>query len=339
MTTYQANYHGSLSGSPLVDNHNRHINYLRLSITDRCNLRCRYCRPEQGVPFIPHEEILTFEELERLASIFCTLGVDKVRVTGGEPFARKDCLPFLQRLREIEGLQSLHVTTNGVETGQHLDALSDIGISGINLSLDTLDHKRFWRITRRDRFFDVMQTLQEIIARRIPLKINCVVLGDTTDREIMDLGGLAQDFPLTLRFIEQMPFSGLNRKKKPANSNLLQRLSRIFPAMEELPSRGPSTARVFKPAGYKGSLGIIQGYSRLFCASCNKVRITPIGMLKTCLYDNGVLDLKGMLRQGAEDDAISAAIIACIRNRCLNGHEAESRAKRCTEPSMASIGG
>jgi len=142
-----------------------------------------------------------------------------------------------------------------------------------------------------------------------------------------------------LRFIEQMPFSGLNRKKKPANSNLLQRLSRIFLAMEELPSRGPSTARVFKPAGYKGSLGIIQGYSRLFCASCNKVRITPIGMLKTCLYDNGVLDLKGMLRQGAEDDAISAAIIACIRNRCLNGHEAESRAKRCTEPSMASIGG
>ena len=330
---------GSHSGPLLLDNHGRSITYLRLAITDRCNLRCRYCRPEKGIPFIPHEEILTYEELERLASIFCALGVHKVRVTGGAPFARKGCLAFLQKLQAIKGIRSLHITTNGVETAHYLDAMANLGIASINLSLDTLDHLRFRHITRRDNLKDVLRTLEGILARGLQLKINSVVLADTKDDEIIRLAGLAREYPLTLRFIEKMPFSGMTRAKKLANGHLLKRLTGIFPAMEEWQQEAPSTSRVFSLPDYKGKIGIINGYSRLFCATCNKVRITPSGMLKMCLYDNGVLDLKKMLRQGASDREIHAAIHRHILKRCLNGHEAEQHSHRDSEPSMCSIGG
>jgi cyclic pyranopterin phosphate synthase len=339
MTAPHTGSQNSIPDTHLVDNHSRQITYLRLSITDRCNLRCRYCRPEEGVPFIPHGEILSFEELERITTIFCALGVDKVRVTGGEPFARKGCLPFLQKLKAMPGLRALHITTNGVETGQFLDALAELGISGINLSLDTLERQRFLNITRRDNLEDVLQTLHAIIERRIPLKINSVVLADTSDEEMLRLAALARQHPITLRFIEKMPFSGITRPVKLVNGHLLQRLQSLFPTMEECSQNYPSTARIFSLPDYRGAIGIIQGYSRFFCSTCNKVRITPTGMLKTCLYDNGVLDLKEMLRAGADNGQIEAAIINCIRKRCINGHEAELLANRGQEPSMASIGG
>jgi cyclic pyranopterin phosphate synthase len=331
--------HSHSSDSRLTDNHGRAITYLRLAITDRCNLRCRYCRPEEGVLFIPHKEILTFEELERLVAIFCSLGITKVRVTGGEPFSRRGCMPFLTRLRKIDGVQHLHITTNGVKTSRFLDELAAIGIDSVNLSLDTLDQKRFWKITRRDYLEAVLQTLEGVLARDIPLKINSVVLKDTSDDEIIRLAELVRDFPIDLRFIEKMPFSGKVRSGKIENGNLSQRLKRIFPAIEENTDILPTTARIFSLPGYKGSLGLIQGYSRLFCTTCNKLRITPIGMLKTCLYDNGVLNLKEMMRKGADDKEIESAIINCVQNRCVNGHEAELIAKRDMEPSMGSIGG
>jgi cyclic pyranopterin phosphate synthase len=339
VSQHQAKSTGSNSDIRLQDNYNRPINYLRLSVTDRCNLRCRYCRPEKGVPFVPHGEILSFEELERLTAIFCSLGIMKVRVTGGEPFARKGCLPFLQRLRRIEGLDSLHITTNGVETGRYLDALADLEINGINLSLDTLEQSRFQLITRRDYFADVMHTLLKIIELRIPLKINSVVLADTSDAEIVGLAGLARKYPVSLRFIERMPFSGASRPEKLVNGHLMQRLQRIFPNMQECTPGLPATARIFTLSGYRGTLGIIQGHSRLFCKTCNKVRITPVGMLKTCLYDNGVLDLKGLLRGGASDRELQQAIRACVLNRHANGHEAEWVSIKEVEPSMATIGG
>ena len=328
------------SGYQLTDNQNRQINYLRLAVTDRCNLRCRYCRPEEGVPFISHEEIISFEELERLVIIFRSMGVNKIRVTGGEPFSRRGCMSFLTRLRKINGVQYLHITTNGVKTSRFLDEMAAIGIDGINVSLDTLDPGRFEQITRRDYLNAVLETIHGVLARSIPLKINSVVLGDTTDQEILRLAGLARDFPVTLRFIEKMPFSGTARSGKLENGNLLQRLKRIFPdIVEKQKDNLPTTARTFYVTGYKGNIGIIQGYSRSFCTSCNKVRITPVGMLKTCLYDNGVLDLKKMLRTGADDEEIKTAILSCLQNRCINGHEAEQLARRSQEPSMAIIGG
>lgn len=328
------------SGYQLTDNQNRQINYLRLAVTDRCNLRCRYCRPEEGVPFISHEEIISFEELERLVIIFRSMGVNKIRVTGGEPFSRRGCMSFLTRLRKINGVQYLHITTNGVKTSRFLDEMAAIGIDGINVSLDTLDPGRFEQITRRNYLNAVLETIHGVLARSIPLKINSVVLGDTTDEEILRLASLARDFPVTLRFIEKMPFSGTARSGKLENGNLLQRLKRIFPdIVEKQKDNLPTTARTFYVTGYKGNIGIIQGYSRSFCTSCNKVRITPVGMLKTCLYDNGVLDLKKMLRTGADDEEIKTAILSCLQNRCINGHEAEQLARRFQEPSMAIIGG
>jgi cyclic pyranopterin phosphate synthase len=323
----------------LVDGQGRRISYLRLAITDRCNLRCRYCRPEKGVPFIPHKEILRFEELERLVAIFCSLGISKVRVTGGEPFSRRGCMPFLTRLRKIDGVQHLHITSNGVKTSRYIDELGSIGLGSINVSLDTLDQKRFWKITRRNYLEAVLQTVHGALARDIPLKINSVVLEDTSDDEIIELAELARDFPITLRFIERMPFSGTVRTEKLENGNLSSRLKRIFPAIEECDTALPTTARIFALPGYKGKLGLIQGYSRKFCKICNKVRITPTGMLKTCLYDNGAFDLKMLLRGGAGDYKIRRAIVACVKNRFINGHEAERFSNRETEPSMAMIGG
>lgn len=323
----------------LIDNHGRRITYLRLAITDRCNLRCRYCRPEAGVPFIPHAEILSFEELERLVSIFTSLGVSKVRVTGGEPFSRRGCLDFLRRLRGIEKLKSLHVTTNGVKTARLLAELQEIGVAGINLSLDTLDPLRFQKITRRDYLEAVLATLQGVMVRRIPLKVNSVVLEDTSDREITSLAALAQKLPLTLRFIEPMPFSGGNNQRLQGNGQLLKRLQAILPTMSEVKSARPTSARIFQLPGFTGKIGVIAGYSRLFCQTCDKLRITPPGMLKTCLYDNGALDLKMLLRRGADDQEIKAAITACVGNRFANGHEAERRSSSDMEPSMGMIGG
>lgn len=330
---------GTFPLDSLIDSHGRRITYLRLAITDRCNLRCCYCRPETGVPFIPHSEILTLEEYERLVGIFAAMGVNKVRVSGGEPFSRRGCLPFLVRLRKINGLKFLHITSNGVKTARFLDELQDLRIDGLNLSLDTLNPERFRQITRRDYLDAVLQTMHGALARDIPLKINSVVLADTGDDEIMNLAELAGSFPVTLRFIEIMPFSGTVRSERIENGNLLQRLKGLFPELSECASPGPTTARVFSLPGFQGKLGVIQGHSRQFCGTCNKVRVTPPGMLKTCLYDNGVLDLKDLLRGKATDREISAAIAACVRERFADGHEAERFSKRSVEPSMANIGG
>jgi len=168
----------------LIDNYDRSITYLRLSVTDRCDLRCRYCCPEKGIQLVPHDAILTFEELLRLVRIFASLGVSKYRITGGEPFARKGLLAFLKELKKINGVESLYITTNGVQAGRHLDELVSAGVDGINLSLDTLEKKRFWKITRRDRLEDVLQTLHGALQKKIPIKINSVVQDDTTDEEL-----------------------------------------------------------------------------------------------------------------------------------------------------------
>ncbi|MEN8135628.1 MAG: GTP 3',8-cyclase MoaA [Thermodesulfobacteriota bacterium] len=330
----------SQPGSPaLVDNYNRPITYLRLAITDRCNLRCRYCRPESGVPLIPHDDILSFEELERLCSIFCALGVNKIRVTGGEPFSRLGCLDSLKRLKRINGLKHLHITTNGVKTSKYLDDLKEIGLTGINLSLDTLDPFRFRKITRRDYLVGVLDALHGALDRNIPLKVNCVILPDTSNDEIIRMTTLAKNYPITLRFIERMPFSGTEKSADLEATDLYQRLKDIFPPLEENSSILPTTARTFSLPNYRGQLGIIEGYSRLFCKTCNKVRITPAGILKTCLYDNGALDLKMLLRSGSSDLEIGEAVTGSIQNRFINGHEAERLSARSGEPSMSVIGG
>ena len=323
----------------MIDNHGRRITYLRLAITDRCNLRCRYCMPEEGVAFVSHDEILSFEELERLVRLLSGLGLSKIRITGGEPFARHGCVPFMVRLRSLPTVKSLHVTTNGVETFRHLDELAAMAIDGINLSLDSLDRDRFRQISRRDYLSQVLATLSGCLGRGLPLKVNTVVLEDTTDMEIMAMADLARQHPLSLRFIEKMPFSGGKTEKIPTTIPLRNRLHDLFPELAPVLTVNPSTARQYTLPGFAGTIGLIEGYSRRFCATCNKLRITPVGMLKTCLYDDGVLDLKAMLRGGADDFEIAGAVQSAVSQRYADGMETAAHYARLTDPAMASIGG
>jgi len=326
------------SHQSLIDNHGRAITYLRLAITDRCNLRCRYCMPDQGAKFVPYKEILRYEEMVHLVRIFAGLGIKKLRITGGEPFARRDCVPFMQKIIGIDGVTGLFVTTNGIVTASHLDDLRKMGISGVNLSLDTLDPQYFKSLTRHDLLNNVLATMHGCLEREIPLKINTVVLEETTDENILAIAGLAKKYPLTVRFIEKMPFSGGNGFKNGGTEKLRQRLAGLFD-LKEVPSDLPTTARIFELPGFLGKIGVIEGHSRKFCPTCNKLRITPLGVLKTCLYDNGVLDLKAMLRSNTDDVVISKAIIESVGKRYVNGLEAEELCTRRDEPSMASIGG
>lgn len=326
----------------LVDNHGRLITYLRLSLTDRCNLRCRYCVPAGGVQWLSPEKILTYEELERLTRVFSQLGIKKVRITGGEPFARKGCISFLQHLKTSMPDLSLHVTTNGMLVHDHLDELKSLNIEGINLSLDTLNRQRFKYLTGNDGLPQVLKTLYGAMDRSIPLKINSVVLPDTTDDDIIQLADLASKYHLCLRFIEHMSFDGrLRRKNEEENprNTLHCRLTEILPGLHEKTGSQGSTARVFSAPGFKGTLGIIEGKTRKFCHSCNKLRITPEGILKSCLYDRGTLNLKRILRKGISDYEIKHKICEIVQQRQLNGHVAESLVRRNYSPSMASIGG
>lgn len=329
----------SANGFQLVDPYGRHITYLRLSITDRCNLRCRYCMPEDGVDALGHDAILSYEELERLTAIFVSLGVKKLRITGGEPFVRKGCLEFMQRILAKSPDLRLHLTTNGVAILPYLKQLQQMNIGGVNLSLDTLDPERFREITRRDRLETVIEVFHEIQRLNIPLKVNAVVQQDTTDRELVQITTLVKDHPVALRFIELMPFSGKKGAQQEKSEPLFERLQRLFPLMEELQVDGVETARRFVLPGHAGTLGIIEGESRKFCATCNKLRVAANGMMKNCLYDDGVLDLRTLLRKEPNDDNVAQEIINAVNLKRKSGYEAEGGRDRTDQDSMASIGG
>lgn len=324
--------------SPLVDNHSRVIDYLRVSITDRCNLRCSYCMPKNGIIPVPHKELLSYEELERIISLFLTLGIKKVRLTGGEPFVRRGCVEFIERLIVHVGVPRLHITTNGVAVGPHLSRLHQLGIAGLNLSLDSVDRKRFSAMTRRDVLTEVLDTLHRAVTLGIAVKINCVVTDNTLDSDMTAVAQFAKQYPVSVRFIEQMEFSG-DRDGHLPDEPLLARFGRLFPDLSSISQTGPTTARLFAGHDYCGTVGIIEGHSRQFCATCNKVRITPQGRLKTCLYDGGPLDIKKLLRDGIDDGALITILKNSCRNRFANGYQAQAHNSGHRSPSMASIGG
>ena len=189
----------------LIDNYGRPIQYLRLAIIDRCNLRCFYCMPEEGIKFVKREELLTYEEMERLVSVFGELGVTKLRLTGGEPFLRRDFVPFLERVSQIDHISKISITTNGVLTHKYIEDLKRLGIKSINLSLDTLDKSKFFEITRRDNYEDVMKTLDLLKSNDFHIKINAVVMQGVNEEDIVPLTGLISDYPIEMRFIEEMP--------------------------------------------------------------------------------------------------------------------------------------
>ena len=327
----------------IIDKFGRPITYLRLAVTDRCNLRCFYCMPEEGIKLLPKKEMLTYEEMQRLITLFTDMGIEKLRITGGEPFVRKDMLQFLEDTRANKALKELHITTNGVLTAQYVDQLKALNITSINLSLDTLDRQRFAQITRRDELPKVLETLDLLLKANIKVKINMVVMEGKNTQDIVPMAQLASDLPVSVRFIEEMPFNGTSAyasKLTWDHNRILGTLTAAFPKLESLPTPTNSTASLYQIPGFNGNLGIIAAYTRTFCGSCNRIRVTPQGILKTCLYDHGSLDLKVLLRDQTSDEDIKSIIQNTIINRHKDGWAAQaSRPQQQFSESMSSIGG
>jgi molybdenum cofactor biosynthesis protein A len=328
----------------LFDNHNRPLNYLRLAVTDRCNLRCFYCMPEEGINYLPKKDLLSFEEIIRLISLMADMGITKVRITGGEPFVRKDLNQLLENITAIQGIEELHITTNGVLTAQHIPFLKSIGIKSVNLSLDTLDEKRFFQITRRNVFKEVMHTLDALLAVDIPTKINVVVMEGQNIEDIIPLIELGKNQNIDIRFIEEMPFNGEGAHYTQLNwtyKKILTYIQSHYPELKKLTDPANSTAYHYQVPGYSGKIGIIAAFSRTFCGTCNRIRITSQGTLKTCLYDDGVLNIRDLMRENSDNEVLKIALLKAFHNRAKDGFEAEASRRNDLpiKESMSTIGG
>jgi molybdenum cofactor biosynthesis protein A len=326
----------------LYDNHGRPITYLRLAVTDRCNLRCFYCMPEEGIKYLPKKELLTFEEMERLIALLASMGISKIRLTGGEPFVRNDLMQLIRKIVKIAGVEELHLTTNGILTAPHLGELKMLGIKSINLSLDTLDRERFKMITRRDEFHKTWETLQLILKHQIPLKINAVVMEGKNTEDILNLVELTRSALVSVRFIEEMPFNGEGSHYAGLTwtyKKIVDHIRSGYPDLVKLTDSSHSTAYQYQVPGYAGNVGVIAAFSRTFCGTCNRIRITAQGELKTCLYDNGVLNLRNLMRAGQSDDSLKSHLLDAFGERPKDGFEAEARRGVAVRESMSTIGG
>ncbi len=325
----------------IYDNHNRPITYLRLAVTDRCNLRCFYCMPEEGIKYLHKSQVLTYEEMERLVRVLARLGVQKVRITGGEPFVRAGLMDFLHRLAAIDGLNDISLTTNGVLTAPHVADLAALGVKSVNLSMDTLDRERFHTITRRDELPAVLKTLDALLDAGIQTKINAVVMDGQNTQDLIPLADLTRTMPVDVRFIEEMPFNGEGSHYPVlhwTHKRIVDEIRSHFPTLEKLPDPPFSTSANYQIPGHQGTIGVIAAFSRTFCGTCNRIRMTAQGTLKTCLYDDGVLDVRALLRSGESDEVLTAAFLKAFSHRPLNGFEAERNRSTVTE-SMSTIGG
>jgi GTP 3',8-cyclase len=327
----------------LLDNHHRIVNYLRLSVTDRCNLRCVYCMPEEGVHFLPHREILTYEEILRLVNLCIQGGIRKVRLTGGEPLVRKGFTGFVERLCKTEALDEITFTTNGVFLKDFARALRDCGICRINVSMDTLKPERFRQITRRDAYDRVREGIEE--AERVgfnPIKLNVVAMRGINDDEILDFARLTREKPYHVRFIELMPVGGENAFWTADRFIPLQEIFARIQGLGSLtpigrnPMDGPAERYVLD--GAKGEIGFIGALSHHFCANCNRLRLTADGHLRGCLFSEQETDLKTPLREGREDEYILDLIRQSLQDKPANHGLTESRPRKCTRP-MNGIGG
>jgi len=299
--------------------------------------------PEEGIDYLPKKQLLSFEEIVRLVRLMAEMGITKVRITGGEPFVRTDLMQLISVIVEIEGISDVHLTTNGILTGQHIPELKRLGIASVNLSMDTLDSTRSKMITRRDEFEKTRATLESLIEQTIPVKVNTVVMEGRNIQDIVPLIELTKNDDVSVRFIEEMPFNGEGSHYKSLTwtyKKILEHISSEFPNLQKIQDPENTTAYHYKIPGFKGTIGIIAAFSRTFCGTCNRVRITAQGELKTCLYDDGVLNIKELMRAGAGNHEITQYLLRAFADRPKDGFEAELKRKRQSiSESMATIGG
>jgi cyclic pyranopterin phosphate synthase len=329
--------------SPLVDTFGRAHNNLRISVTDRCNIRCFYCMPEDGVQFMDRSEILSFEEIERFVRVAVRLGITKLRVTGGEPLVRKDLPVLIRKLAAIPGIHDLALTTNGVLLAELAEELYDAGLRRLNIHLDTLDRERFIRITRRD---DLDRVLEGIAAcRRLgfgPLKLNAVAVKGLTEPDIVPIARFCRENDIEPRFIEFMPLDAQHlwdRQKVLLADDMIATLSREISPLVEIPDGDPrAPATEYRYADGGGRVGFIASVSKPFCLNCNRIRLTSDGKLRYCLFAIEETDVKSLLRAGASDDEIAALIRSNVQAKWI-GHEINSVRFVPPPRPMYSIGG
>lgn len=323
---------------------NRPINYLRISVTDRCNFRCRYCIPSTPFNVIEHQKIARYEEILRITRLACDLGITKVRITGGEPFVRKDILDFLDQLCAIEQLSDVSITTNGaLLTKDKIKRLINTGIKRLNFSLDTLDPVKFFKITQRDRFvkvWDAIQTSHEL--GMAPIKINAVILKGINDDEIENITALTLKYPFHIRFIEYMPMgdSDVEKKQQMLTNEIMERIENRFGKLIPVQrSRNDGPAKKYQIPNARGIVGFITAISSHFCSECNRLRLTSRGTLRPCLLNNYEKDILNPLRNGASDEALKKIILSALTRKPAAHGLNDSSPKGIPISHMTSIGG
>jgi cyclic pyranopterin phosphate synthase len=327
---------------PLVDGHGRTISDLRVSVTDRCNFRCQYCMPAEGLPWLDRSEILTFEEIERLVGLMAEMGVSDIRLTGGEPLVRRGIATLIAKLSLVDGVQDLSLTTNGYLLEKMAEELAAAGLRRINVSLDSLSQDRFFHITRRDALPQVLRGLEvlERYPQLSPVKVNCVALKDFTEEEVIPFAELARRKPYQVRFIEFMPLDADGEwapdKVLPGDA-LRAMIDRVYP-MEEVPREAHATARTWRFCDGQGEMGFINPVSEPFCGDCNRIRLTAEGELRTCLFSMHETDLRGPLREGAGDAELEELIRAAVWRKELKHHVNEPGFRQPAR-TMSQIGG
>jgi GTP 3',8-cyclase len=333
---------GAPAVAPLRDGWGREIQSLRISVTDRCNFRCRYCMPAEGLPWLPKPELLAFEEIQRLVAVMARMGVDEVRLTGGEPLVRRDLPVLVEMLALTRGVRDLSLTTNGVLLDRLAGPLVAAGLRRVNVSLDSLSHTRFAEITRRDALDRVLAGLAE--AERHPelrpIKVNCVAIRGFTESEVPALAALARRKPYVVRFIEFMPLDadGTWREEQVlTGAEIRAIIERQWPLVE-LPAKPASTARRFRFADGAGEVGFVSPVSEPFCSSCDRIRLTADGQLRTCLFSRREWDLRGALRDGASDDELEALVRQAVDHKELK-HRINERGFVRASRTMSQIGG
>ena len=327
----------------LVDTYKRKIDYLRLSVTDRCNLRCVYCMPAEGIQLIPPKEILRYEEFLRIARIAVAHGISRIRVTGGEPLVRKGIVEFIGELAGLKGLEDLSLTTNGVLLKEYAGALKKAGLNRVNVSLDTLKKNKFKDITRGDRLEKVLDGLEE--AQRVgltPVKVNMVVIKGFNDDEILDFARISKEKPFHIRFIEYMPFDVEEgwQREKCLSAKEIKGMVEAYEPLEPVSGKkdGAGPARRFRFKDAPGEVGFISPVTEHFCGSCNRLRLTSDGKLRTCLFSDSEVDIRKALRDGSSDEEVEKLLFKAVAEKPMGHHINENIFKKCSR-TMSLIGG
>lgn len=326
----------------LHDGHGRRIGDLRVSVTDRCNFRCQYCMPADGLPWLEREQILSFEEIERLVGLLVRLGIEDVRLTGGEPLVRRQLPRLVAMLAGIRGIRDLSLTTNGYLLERHAGDLVEAGIGRVNVSIDSLQRDRFFQLTRRDALPQVLRGLEAIAAHPSvrPIKVNAVAMRGFTEQEVERFCEFARSTDFQVRFIELMPLDA-DRAWTPEavlpGEELRRAIEAIHP-LEELPREPSATARVFRFADGRGEIGFVNPVSEPFCADCNRLRLTAEGKLRTCLFSIHETDLRGPLREGADDAELEKIVREAVWRKELK-HRVNEPGFRQPPRTMSAIGG